>query len=124
MKLEIDFANPGALRQLEKELEAALATVRKALEYATEPAEPVEAISDNDAVAVLNAIAGDDGVTLANVFASLPSEFRTIDAIAAGEKANFSGSAMRAYLTQLVQSKRLTLVEKGQGRRPSLYRKQ
>jgi hypothetical protein len=136
MKIEIDFSRPDELRKMKRELEMALSTIETALsaigKNSIDPQQPTlpqiqkEAAPAPDPTPTETETAQnilESGYTIAHLVERMPTEFTSSDLFVAGEAESIPRSAVRREIAEMVDGNWLIMVEQGQGRRPSRFRK-
>ena len=121
MKLEIDFSKPEDLLETERQLEMALATVKSAIaeirrngtDLTGLPTAPVNNAAPNDV----------SKTTVSSLVVSMPSEFTMRQIFERADAAGVARPKARKELGSMVTQGTLLLIEKGQGQRPSRFRK-
>jgi len=129
MKIEIDFAKPDALRQMKRELEAALAAVESALKAFGPAADarqvqmfhhhpPLPENINGTLAPIAKSVA-----SLEDLFHEAGETFTSKEWIQRGKASNIPESQVRNYIKELENAGRIALIQRGQGRRPSSYHK-
>jgi hypothetical protein len=121
VKLEIDTSNLASLQKQERELDIALRTVRSAIRAIRENPEGQPNLIEVERIASAEDNLADKIVH--DVFQLLPENFTTSEIVdqAFLRQPGLSRGAVRNAISRLEKSGRISIVEIGKGRRPTLY---
>jgi hypothetical protein len=129
MKIEIDFGRPDELRKMKRDLEIALETIDGALiaigkipndvnqPQLIQPAGP-QVIENKDEASSLLSLS-----PLTKLVEQMPTEFSMSEIYSAANAAGITRARARSKIDELVKDGKLAVVQKGQGRRPTTFRK-
>lgn len=122
MKIEIDFSRPDELRKTKRELEMALATIESALAQigtnghdAAQPSLPNLGSHQPTKAAISNYLDG--------IIASMLPEFTMREVMSYADAVGIPHSRVRREIASMTEMGALVLIQKGQGRRPTTFRK-
>ena len=120
MKLEIDFSRPDELRRQKRDLEMALSTIEAALRECEKNSVP----SGQATLPSMEVPPAKKGASLADtLLAGVPDKFTMREAIDSGATFGMSSTAVRKLIALIATEGAIELIEKGQGRKPSSFKK-